>query len=332
MKWSLEEIELPLKFNWKLSRSETQIKHNFIVRLQVDELTTCGEVAFNTRYEESRERILKEFDEFSRDFPDDVDSVEDVMKFCSSRDFCKSLRFGVESAFVHYMALATDRSVPELLGVPFMSSAPTSFSLPILDISDIEDFILDHDLKRFDVLKVKVNKESALSTVETVFNAFSGKIRIDGNECWESAQEVLEFIGAISDLGRIEFLEQPIRSDCHNEAKKLRDLSPILLMADESLTSQDVTEYYAERFHAVNVKLMKAGSYMKAVLQLRQARELGLKTMVGCMIETSLGISSALNISYGTDFLDLDGCLLLKEDPFKLILEENGKLFRSDLH
>lgn len=332
MKWSLEEIELPLKFNWKLSRNETQVKYNFVVRLEVGDLTACGEVAFNSRYEETRERVLEEFEEFQRDFPEDVDSVEDVMKFCSGRDFCKSLRFGVESAFVHYMALATERSVPELLGVPFMSSASTSFSLPILDVSEIDDFIKDHNLNRFDVLKLKVNKKSALSTVETVCNAFSGKIRIDGNECWESAQEVLDFINAISDLGRIEFLEQPIKSDCHAEAKKLRDQSPILLMADESLSSQDVTEYYAERFHGVNIKLMKAGSYMKATLQLRQARELGLKTMVGCMIETSLGISSALNICYGTDFLDLDGCLLLQEDPFNLILEENGKLFRSDLH
>lgn len=332
MKWSLEEIELPLKFNWKLSRNETHVKHNFIVRLEVGDLTACGEVAFNSRYEETRERVLKEFEEFQRDFPEDVDSVEDVMKFCSSRDFCKSLRFGVESAFVHYMALATDRSVPELLGVPFMSSASTSFSLPVLETSEIEGFIQEHGLARFDVLKLKVNKESALSSVETVCNAFSGKIRIDGNECWETAQEVLDFIGGISDLGRIEFLEQPIRADCHNEAKKLREQSPVMLIADESLTSQDVTEYYAERFHGVNIKLMKAGSYMKAVLQLRQARELGLKTMVGCMVETSLGISSALNICYGTDFLDLDGCLLLKKDPFNLILEEKGKLFRSDLH
>lgn len=332
MKWSLEEIELPLKFNWKLSRNETQIKHNFIVRLQVDDLTACGEVAFNSRYGESREKIIQEFEEFQRDFPADIDSVEDVMKFCSGRDFSKALRFGVESAFLHYMAMATDRSVPELLGLPFVSSVVTSFSLPILDTAEIESFVSDHGLERFDVLKVKVNKESALSTVETLCNAFHGKIRIDGNECWEKASEVLDFLNSISDLGRIEFLEQPIQSECHHEAKLLREKSPVLLMADESLTSQDVTEYYAERFHGVNVKLMKAGSYMKATLQLRQARELGLKTMVGCMVETSLGISSALNICHGVDFQDLDGHLLLKEDPFKLVLEEKGKLFRSDLH
>lgn len=332
MKWSLEEVELPLKFNWRLSRNETNMKHNFVVRLQVDDLTACGEVAFNTRYEESRERVMQEFDEFRRDFPSDVDSVEDVMKFCSGRDFCQALRFGVESAFVHYMALATDRSVPEMIGVPFMSSAVTSFSLPILEASMISQFITDHDLARFDVLKVKVDKESASSTVEAVLKAFPGKLRVDGNECWEKAHDVLDFLNRVSDLDRIEFLEQPIRADCHDEARKLRDRSPVLLIADESLTSQDVTEYYAERFHGVNVKLMKAGSYMKAVLQLRQARELGLKTMVGCMIETSLGISSALNICYGVDFLDLDGFLLLEKDPFQLVLEEKGKLFRSDLH
>ena len=68
---------------------------------------------------------------------------------------------------------------------------------------------------------------------------------------------------------------------------------------------------------------------MKAIKQLRQAKILGLKTMLGCMVETSLGISSALNISGGVDFFDLDGCLLIKDEPYKLISEENGKVFFS---
>ena len=75
--------------------------------------------------------------------------------------------------------------------------------------------------------------------------------------------------------------------------------------------------------------MMKAGGYLRAIKQLRQAKSLGLKTMLGCMVETSLGISSALNIAGGVDYFDLDGCLLIKEDPYKLISEENGKIFYS---
>jgi glutamate racemase len=74
---------------------------------------------------------------------------------------------------------------------------------------------------------------------------------------------------------------------------------------------------------------MKSGGYLKGLKQIRQAKILGLKTMLGCMIETSLGISSALNISSGVDYLDLDGFLLIKKDPFNILTEENGKIFFS---
>lgn len=332
MKWSIEQLHLPLKFNWKISRSEVNFKENFIVKLMVDDMEGLGEVAFNFRYGESKEEIIKEFEEFQRDFPQNIHTVEEVMEFCSERDLSMSLRFGIESAFVHYLAKASDKSVSELLGVPNVTSVKTSFSLPILSALDIEEFINTYQLSRFESLKIKINKENAVSAVNTLLNVYQGKIRIDANESWEKAIDVLDFISQISDLNRVEFLEQPLRADCHDEAILLKEKSPVLLMADESVTHQEISDYYVERFHGVNIKLMKTGSYMRAVRQLREAKKLGLKTMLGCMVETSLGIVSAINIAYGVDFLDLDGHLLLEKDPYNFVLEEKGKLFKSDLH
>jgi L-Ala-D/L-Glu epimerase len=332
IKWTLEDMNLPLKFSWKIARGEAAFKNNFLVRLKLDDLEGLGEVAFNQRYGEDKERLKEEFDTFSRDFPQDISSIEQIMDYTTKLELSQSLRFGIEAAFVDYLVKASGQGISELLGVPSVQSARTSFSLPIMGPEEIRDFLLTHNVARFDSLKVKVDAQSAKEILAEVFKHYTGRIRIDGNECWTKAEDVLEFLRSLPDINRIDFLEQPLSSDCHEEMVELKKLSPVELFADESLTDQNVTEYFSERFHGVNIKLMKSGSYLKAIHQLRQARRLGLKTMVGCMIETSLGISSAMAISYGADYLDLDGCLLIEKDPFNLLHEDSGKLFHTDLH
>ena len=102
-----------------------------------------------------------------------------------------------------------------------------------------------------------------------------------------------------------------------------------MIFADESVQDGRIIDDFQLGFHGINVKLSKAGGYYKAQRQLKEARELGLKTMLGCMVESSLGISCAMNIAHGVDYFDLDGFLLLKEDPMKLVYEEMGKLYFS---
>jgi L-Ala-D/L-Glu epimerase len=332
MKWTLEPLELPLKILWKISRSESNHKQNFLVRLKLDDLEGVGEVAFNVRYGESAEALQEDFERFSREFPAEMNSVEQLVNYCLKKEVCASLRFGIESAFVDYLVKASGQGINELLGVPSVQSARTSFSLPIVEPGSIRKLIESLQLNRFETLKLKVNKESASDTVRETMKYFSGKIRVDGNECWSEPMEVIQFLKSVPDIDQLEFLEQPLKAEFHDAALELKLISPILLIADEALTDQSVTEYFSERYHGVNIKLMKAGSYLRAIRQLREARKLGLKTMLGCMIETSLGISSALAISHGVDYLDLDGCLLIEKDPFNLLHEEKGKLFQSSLH
>jgi glutamate racemase len=215
------------------------------------------------------------------------------------------------------------------MGTNVVSSVKTSFSIPIMEVGKVEAFIKENNLSRFSVLKVKVNRDNAHDFCQEILRLTDVPLRVDANESFTSAAEAMKFLETFSNIKRMEFLEQPLHSTQHEEALELKKHSPVFLMADESVTKEDITSYYPERFHGINVKMMKAGGYMRAVKQLRQAKLLGLKTMLGCMVETSLGISSALNISGGVDFFDLDGCLLIKNDPYKLVSEENGKIFYS---
>lgn len=327
--WSIKEIELPLKFTWNISRNSSDIKRNFIIEVRNGSLKAHGEVALNVRYGESRDLILEKFEEFKATAPPDFNGVESLVSCLESMDLPQSLKFGIESSFVHYISILSGKTVSQLMGTNTVSSVKTSFSIPIMEVGKVEAFINDNNLKRFSVLKVKVNRDNAHDFCQEVLRLTNVSLRIDANESFLSAAETIKFIENFPDIARLEFLEQPMHSKLHDEALELKRHSKVLLMADESVTKEEINEYFTERFHGINVKMMKAGGYMRAVKQLRQAKILGLKTMLGCMIETSLGISSALNISGGVDFFDLDGCLLIKEDPYKLISEENGKIFYS---
>lgn len=324
--WSLEVMELPLKFDWKISRNTSSEKKNLLVTVKDSSGTKAqGEVAFNVRYKESLETIKSGFEKFVSEQPQPK-TVQELHQYMKSLGLDKSLRFGIESAWVHFQAKKLGQSVSEYLGLPAqLKPVKTSFSLPILDPKEIGPFIHEYDLTRFKVLKIKVDSQ-AEQRVREVAKHYNGPLRIDANEAWKTADEVLQFAEKVKDL-RVEFIEQPLPDHLHDELLKLKQKSPFKLVADESITDEGVSEFHRDRFHGVNIKLMKSGGYYPALEQLQKARELGLETMLGCMVETSLGISSAINISDQIDYLDLDGSLLLKKDPMQLIEEKDGFLY-----
>lgn len=328
--WSIEEKKLPLKFTWNISRNSSDIKHNFFVSVRNGSISGVGEVAFNVRYGETRELILEKFEEFNQAAANqEFNGVENLVAFLEKFEMPQSLKFGIESSFVHYVSILSGKSVAQLMGTNAVSSVKTSFSIPIMEIGKIENFVKENNLQRFSTIKLKINDENALELCREVLRVVKVPLRIDANEAFQDTNAVMRFLENFPDVSRLEFLEQPLPASLHEEAVELKKYSKVLLMADESVTKEEINNYYPERFHGVNIKLMKAGGYLKAVKQLRQAKILGLKTMLGCMIETSLGISSALNIAGGVDYLDLDGFLFLKDEPYKLISEENGKIFYS---
>jgi L-alanine-DL-glutamate epimerase-like enolase superfamily enzyme len=111
-----------------------------------------------------------------------------------------------------------------------------------------------------------------------------------------------------------------------DDYKAVKKLQLFPLMADESVCDEANFEEITQQFDYVNMKLMKAGGYLNGLHIINEAKAHNLKTMVGCMVETSLGISSAWHLCSLTNYADLDGYLIVKEEPFGLLKEENGKI------
>ncbi len=329
--WNLKEIVLPLKENWAISRGSTNCKKNFVVEAKSHPILAMGEVAFNGRYNEDEILIKDSFKKFLDAGPGNITCLEHLIDFLNDLELPNSLKFGIESAFVHYLAMLSEKSVHELLGLNRINSMKTFFSMPIMSPSKIKEYIEKYRPERFLGLKIKVDQDSLHDTVKESLKYFQGNIVIDANEAFTDPDKLLSSL-SMFDHSRIIFIEQPLPSSAHDEYLYLKKNSKVKLFADESLTSEEITPYFVERFHGINVKLMKSGGYMKALRQLKQARELGLETMLGCMIETSLGIASAMNLAHGVKYLDLDGLFFIEKDPYNLVAEEGGKLFYSNLH
>ena len=325
-------MDLPLKIDWAIARYSTKRKKNFVVSVSEDGFVGRGEVAWSTRFKESEKDIREGFDLFLKKCGPQFTGLEKLVRLLSETELPNSLKFGLESAYTHLLSHLSQRSIQELLGVNTVRTQRTSFSVPLMEPRQMENFVKKHDLNRFHALKVKLSggkdDEEALKTMASLYG---GRFYLDANESFRDAKQFSLFVEKAVNYP-VEFIEQPFPAHFHDKYRELKKRSPIPIFADESISSETINDYHAEHFDGVNIKLMKSGGYFRAIRQMREAEERGLKIQLGCMIESSLGISSAIAISDKANYIDLDGYLFLEEDPYGFIHEEKGKLFLSNIH
>lgn len=318
MKLWLEKRHLDLKVNWKLSRNATTFKENFIVHLETNYGHFKSEIAPNIRYGETPDKIQEQFNEWAArlDLNHFLDSLDHKPMF-------HSLRFGLESAYLSAMAAKSGKTLSEYLNLPKPVVVETSFSMPIIPVNEIAEYLAP--LKRFTSLKIKVNAETAPDMLAEIKKHTDVKLRVDANEGWTDLDTFMRFQETLKGMN-IELIEQPFPSTLQAEYKELKKKTPYKLLADESI--EDVGNFadLASQFHAVNIKLMKTGSLIKARDLILEAKRHNMTAMMGCMIETTIGISYGMLFGGMVEYVDLDGFLLVKDEPFKIVEEENGKL------
>lgn len=326
MKLWIEKIHLDLKVNWKLSRNQTTFKENFIVHLEASDGHFRSEIAPNIRYGETIDNISKEFESYI--VAVDIKKIDSINALNDSLQSIKlhALRFGLESVFLSYLAKQENKTLSQFLALPSPRKVSTSFSMPIIPVQEIEEYL--RPINRFQSLKIKVNAETGADMLREIRKHTGAKLRVDANEGWNNFEEFLKFEKSLDGMN-IELVEQPFPSSMREEYKELKKITPYKLLADESI--EDVGDFgeLSKQFHAVNIKLMKTGSLTKARDLLIDAKKYGLESMMGCMIETTIGISYGMLFSGMVEYVDLDGFLLVKNEPFHLVNEAEGQLTLS---
>jgi L-alanine-DL-glutamate epimerase-like enolase superfamily enzyme len=327
LNWNIEQIRLDLKYTWKLSRNATDFKLNNIITVADGTYKGKGEAAPNIRYAETPGLMLSEFERFLQSSPGHITSIEELTVLLATLKLPNALRFGIESAFVHFDCAKNGKTIYDYLGIVPPATIYTSFSLPIMPPDTIAAFYEQHGLKRFQQLKLKVNAEQAHDLLKAITAVSSQPLIIDANEGWKDADVLLGFLEELKSYN-IAIIEQPMPAGMDDAYAYVKDRSPFKLIADESVCDHADFEQLTQQFHGINMKLMKAGGYLNGLRLLNEARKHNMFTMVGCMIETSLGISSAMNLCSGVQLTDLDGFMIVKDEPFGLVKEHDGRLER----
>ena len=168
---------------------------------------------------------------------------------------------------------------------------------------------------RFPALKIKVGGKDDLATLQAVRAVFDGPIRVDANTAWD-LDEAIGLLPALVDLG-VELIEQPFPARRLDDLRRLQEVSSLPIVTDESSVTIEDLDGLVGVVDGVNVKLAKCGGVGPAARMLARARELGFRTFLGCMEETSVGIAASAAVASLADWVDLDGNLLLADDPFE---------------
>jgi len=174
------------------------------------------------------------------------------------------------------------------------------------------------------VYKIKLGTPEDIEIVRALRRHTDAVFRVDANGAWGVA-EAIRNSAALKELG-VEFIEQPLPPEDWEGMKEVFAKSALPLIADESCQQEPDVDRCRHLFHGVNVKLVKCGGLTPARRMIARAKELGLKTMVGCMTETSVGISAIAQLLPMLDYADMDGALLLAEDVATGVTIDRGRV------
>ena len=241
---------------------------------------------------------------------------------------------GAEAAARAALDAALHDWIGRRLGVPLWQLLGLSRDLPPTSYTiGIDSLEGTHDRARrareFRVLKVKVGGAEDLERLAAVREESPVALRVDANEGWtlESARELLP---ALMELG-VELIEQPFPADDLDSFRALRELRPRPpIVVDEGCHDLRDVATVAGYADAVNVKLAKAGGVREAVRMIHAARALGLGVMIGCMVESQLAVAPAAHIGSLADWVDLDGHLLLADQPYVGLEMRHGRVLPSE--
>lgn len=181
------------------------------------------------------------------------------------------------------------------------------------------------------MLKVKLGRDEATdrTLIDAIRSVTDTPLCVDANQGWTDREAALRQIEWLAPRGVV-FIEQPLPKDRLDDSAWLRERSPLPLIADESLQRLKDVPRLAGAFHGINIKLMKCTGLREAHRMVTLARGLGLKVMLGCMTETSCAISAAAQLSPLVDWADLDGALLIRNDPFAGAELRDGRIVPTD--
>ena len=323
MKVSYKTYNLPFKYPFTISKGTKTHQPTFIVQLEFFGVKGYGEAPAISYYNIPVEQMVSDLE--------------------LKKNFVEKFSFSDPERYWHYLhhlfpnnpflVCALDmagwdlhgklkrKQLHESWGLDITKAPPTDYTI---GIDNIETMVKKMKEKPWPVYKIKVGNADDLEMVTALRAETNAIFRVDANAGW-MLEEALHKIPLLEKLG-VEFVEQPLAKNNWDDMKILYKKSSLPLIADESCVREDDVLKCVDHFHGINIKLTKCSGITPARRMITKAKELGLKVMVGCMNESSVGTAAIAQLAPMLDYVDMDGPLLLSEDIATGVTFDNGKI------
>ena len=330
MKLRLHAFDLPLKHTFTISRGSIDIQQTLVVELADEGHSGYGEATTNDYYgftlenmiaalEKLRSQIEGAHLEAPEDFWDQLHPqlADNPFAHCA-----------LDQAAYDLWGKQQGQPVYRLWGLQPESMPLTNYTIGIDSIDVMVEKM--NELPDWPVYKIKLGTSHDLEIVRELRQHTGAAFRVDANCGW-SAAETIENSHALKELN-VEFIEQPLPADQWDDMEAVFAKSALPVVADESCIIPEDVDRCAGHFHAINIKLVKCGGLTPARRMIARARELNMQVMVGCMTESTVGISAIAQLLPLLDYVDMDGALLLSKDIASGVTIDQGVCHFSDVN
>ena len=325
---SMARVSLELLHTFRIARGADDVRESLLVSLGTGDLAGLGEAAPMARYGQTADsaalalETVVELLEGSAGVLDRDHIAGITARIGESLGHEKAALAAVDIALWDLMGKQAGLPIHEIIGLDPSNTPITSYTIGIDSPRVIRKKV--KEAESFPILKVKMGLENDYEIMEQIRGLTDRPVRVDANEGW-TKEEALDKIHWLESQN-VEFIEQPLPADRLDEIKWLAERVSIPFFADESIETIDDIPQLIGAFSGINIKLMKCGGVTEALRLIESAREQGMKIMLGCTIESSIGITAAAQISPLVDYADLDGNILIGNDPAAGVTVEEGKL------
>lgn len=326
-KLQYKEYNLPFRYPFTISKGTKTHQPSLLVQLGFANMVGWGEAPAITYYNIPVAKMIED--------------IEAKKKFIEGFSFTHPDRYW---HYLHhllpqnnFLVAALDIAAWDLFGklkrqplYALWNTDPTKAPLTdyTIGIDSIEKMVAKMQEKPWPVYKIKLGTKEDIAIMEALRKHSDAVFRVDANAGW-SVEEALEILPVLKQLN-VELVEQPLAKDNWEGMKILYDKSPLPLFADEACVFEADVKKCAGYFHGINIKLTKCSGITPALRMITEAKQLGLKTMLGCMNESTVGSAAIAHLAPQVDYIDADGPLLLAEDIATGLQYDAGKLLLSE--
>jgi L-alanine-DL-glutamate epimerase-like enolase superfamily enzyme len=326
MRLTHEPLPLTTTFEFRISVGGSSAHENTLVRIEHDGITGLGEASPSHYYGENPRLVAAALDTWAPHLGEDPLALEAIEgRLWGVLRGHGAAHAAIDMALHDWIGKRLGLPVWKLLGLDPRTTPPSCVTLGLASPEEMDqklETVID-----FPRIKVKLGAPGDVANLRRIRSRYKGMLQVDANTAWNAA-DALRVLREIEPLG-IELVEQPVPREDLDGLRWVRERSGIPVFADESCHHHRDLANLAGRVDGVNLKIMKTGGLREMLRMIHAAKALGLKVMLGSMVESSLALSAAAQLAPLAEYLDLDGHWLLRHDPFDGAPGERGVIALS---